>query len=358
METIETYQRALEHTLATGERSEFEVQAALPNGNVRTGLCFIAAERAADGRISGAIAVARDITERKRNEAELERHRQHLEKLVEDRTHALSIAKETAEAATRAKSQFLAAASHDLRQPLQAIRLFNDALGMTDLEEKQKRISRNLSKSVNSLSELLNQLLDISRLDAGTIKPQPAAIQAEDLLGIIGSRVRCRFPGEEPEPQSLLPAGRSGIVQRREFAPDPVAQPRRQCREIHGARRSSGGHPAAGRSRTDPGMGHGHRNCLRADGLDIRGILPGRQSGTGSSQGRWLGFGHRQAAEQVARHRGARSLACGQRLRIRTQCAAGQRIERACPRDTASATPEIVAKARLAASGSWSSKMM
>jgi len=68
-----------------------------------------------------------DIDERKRNEAELERHRHHLETLVNDRTLALSIAKETAEAATRAKTDFLAAASHDLRQPLQAIRLFNDA---------------------------------------------------------------------------------------------------------------------------------------------------------------------------------------------------------------------------------------
>jgi PAS domain S-box-containing protein len=128
-----------------------------------------------------------DIDERKRNEAELARHRHHLEKLIEERTLALSIAKETAEAATRAKTHFLAAASHDLRQPLQAIRLFNDALTMTGLDEKQKRIGRNLSKAVNSLSELLNDLLDISRLDAGIIEPHPGVIQAEDLLGMIGA---------------------------------------------------------------------------------------------------------------------------------------------------------------------------
>ena len=169
------------------------MQIAPPGDNVRTGLCFIVAERAADGRISGAISVTRDITERKRNEAELERHRHHLEKLVEDRTLALSIAKETAEAATRAKSHFLAAASHDLRQPLQAIGLFNDALAMTALDEKQKRISRNLSKSVNSLGDLLNELLDLSRLDAGMIEPQPVVIQAEDLLGMIGAEFDAAF---------------------------------------------------------------------------------------------------------------------------------------------------------------------
>ncbi|GEM_PF-1772056 len=128
-----------------------------------------------------------DITERKGNEAELERHRHHLEELVEDRTAALSIAKETAEAATRAKTHFLAVASHDLRQPLQAIRLFNDTLAMSGLDERQTKIGSSLAKSVNSLNELLDELLDLSRLDAGIIEPQPVVIQADDLLGIIGA---------------------------------------------------------------------------------------------------------------------------------------------------------------------------
>ncbi len=148
--------------------------------------------RQADGSVL-AHGIMLDIDERKRSEAELERHRHHLETLVEERTHALSIAKETAEAATRAKTQFLAAASHDMRQPLQAMRLFNDALTMTRLDEKQKELSRNLSKSANSLGELLNQLLDMSRLDAGTIKPQPVAIQAEELLGTISAEFDAVF---------------------------------------------------------------------------------------------------------------------------------------------------------------------
>jgi signal transduction histidine kinase len=133
----------------------------------------------------GAISIGHDITERNRNQAELERHRHHLEKLVEERTHALSIAKETAEAATRAKSHFLAAASHDLRQPLQAIGLFNQALTMTSLDERQVAISNNLTKSVNCLSELLNKLLDLSRLDAGIIQPYSVVIPATDLLEMI-----------------------------------------------------------------------------------------------------------------------------------------------------------------------------
>jgi PAS domain S-box-containing protein len=142
--------------------------------------------RQADGSILWH-GIMLDIDERKRYEAELERYRQHLEQLVEERTHALSIAKETAEAATQAKSRFLAAASHDLRQPISAIGLYNDALALSGLSEGQKRLSHNLTKSISSLGEMLNELLDISKLDAGKLEPQPAVIQSVELLGTIAS---------------------------------------------------------------------------------------------------------------------------------------------------------------------------
>ena len=162
--------------------------------------------RQADGSILWH-GIMLDIDERKRNEAELERHRQHLEKLVEDRTHALSIAKETAEAATRAKSQFLAAASHDMRQPLQAIILFNETLAMTRLDKEQTRISNHLSKSVTSLGDLLDELLDLSRLDAGMIEPQLAVIQAGDLLGMIGDEFDGVFRGKNLSLRLFCPLG-------------------------------------------------------------------------------------------------------------------------------------------------------
>lgn len=65
----ETYQLALEHTLATGERSEVELQIPASSGDMRANLIFIAAERAADGQILGAITIGHDITERKQAEA-------------------------------------------------------------------------------------------------------------------------------------------------------------------------------------------------------------------------------------------------------------------------------------------------
>jgi len=106
----------------------------------------------------------RDITERKRTEA------------------ALLAAKQVADNANRAKTRFLAAASHDLRQPVQAINLFLDALAQTELSDEQREISGYLGLSVRSLRELLNTLLDISQLDAGAVKPELAAISIENLF--------------------------------------------------------------------------------------------------------------------------------------------------------------------------------
>lgn len=111
--------------------------------------------------------IVTDITERKRIEAEL------------------IAAKQAAENASLAKSRFLAAASHDLRQPIQAIGLFNNALVRTGLSKEQKRISDYLSQSAHSLGDLLGALLDISRLDAGVVKPSPEAIQVETLFNKI-----------------------------------------------------------------------------------------------------------------------------------------------------------------------------
>jgi signal transduction histidine kinase len=94
----------------------------------------------------------------------------------------LTAEKEKAEAATRAKSHFLAAASHDLRQPAHALRLFVSSLGA--LAEKGVAVEAprlngivlKMQASLRGLSRLLNGLLDISRLDAGVVKPEKRSL--------------------------------------------------------------------------------------------------------------------------------------------------------------------------------------
>ncbi len=99
-------------------------------------------------------SVIRDVTNRKRMEAEI------------------IAAQEAAERANKANSAFLAAASHDLRQPVQALSLLNGALRRTVKDDRALEMIEHQENSLTAMTNLLNSLLDISRLDAGAITPE------------------------------------------------------------------------------------------------------------------------------------------------------------------------------------------
>ena len=84
---------------------------------------------------------------------------------------ALTAARDEAERANRAKSAFLAAASHDLRQPLQTLHLLNAVLSKTARDEQAARAVERQGRSLEAMTDLLNSLLDISKLESGAIKP-------------------------------------------------------------------------------------------------------------------------------------------------------------------------------------------
>lgn len=90
--------------------------------------------------------------------------------------------KEEAERASIAKSRVLAAASHDLRQPVHAAALFIDSLKHSQLDERQQRTVDYLDQSVGSVRDLLNGLLDISKLDAGAVSPRFETFGVHELL--------------------------------------------------------------------------------------------------------------------------------------------------------------------------------
>ncbi|WP_033920996.1 PAS-domain containing protein [Sphingomonas sp. 37zxx] len=107
------------------------------------------------------------------------RARAELEARVTERTAELTRLNEQLALATRDKTRFLAAASHDLLQPLHAARLFSAALGR---ETGAHRLVERVDKSIAAAEQLLRALLDISKLDAGGIEPAPQAIDVRPLL--------------------------------------------------------------------------------------------------------------------------------------------------------------------------------
>jgi len=109
---------------------------------------------------------------------------------LESERQEVALARDKAEAANRAKSRFLAAASHDLRQPLHALSLFSAALTLPASEGDTGEIGRSINQSVLSLSALVDSLLDISKLDAGAIKPQLQRVNVRDLTGRIEADIR------------------------------------------------------------------------------------------------------------------------------------------------------------------------
>ncbi|WP_138381139.1 ATP-binding response regulator [Luteithermobacter gelatinilyticus] len=103
---------------------------------------------------------------------------------------ALRIAKQQAEEANQSKTKFLATASHDLRQPLNAARLFlgsleNDSLGDTETDIPRLETVKRIGAALDALDDLLSVLLNISQLDAGGIKPNFHHFPVQDLLNRI-----------------------------------------------------------------------------------------------------------------------------------------------------------------------------
>jgi len=90
--------------------------------------------------------------------------------------------RDRAEEANHAKSRFLAAASHDLRQPLHTVSLFSAALALQKTDPRSQQLGREIGTAIQSLGSLLDALLDISKLDADAVRPEPSRFALEKFL--------------------------------------------------------------------------------------------------------------------------------------------------------------------------------
>ncbi|MDD2741407.1 MAG: ATP-binding protein, partial [Rhodocyclaceae bacterium] len=133
------------------------------------------------------LGVGIDISERKQAEAELKQHRDHLEELVTNRTQELALAKEAAETANVAKSAFLANMSHEIRTPLNAITGMAYILRRSGLTPQQADKLDKIEGAGNHLLEIINAVLDLSKIEAGKFTLDDAPIHIEAMLGNITS---------------------------------------------------------------------------------------------------------------------------------------------------------------------------
>ncbi len=164
------------------------------------------------GQVLGVFAAARDITARKRAEAELQQYHQHLEELVEERTMELSAAKEAAEIANIAKSSFLANMSHEIRTPLNAIVGMTNLIRRSGVSLAQEERLRKIENAGQHLLEIINAVLDLSKIEAGkfTLEETDVSIGsiAANVVSMLADKAHAKnlqmLIEHQPHPHRLL----------------------------------------------------------------------------------------------------------------------------------------------------------
>ena len=183
-------------TLRSGESWHGELINRRTDGSTYTALLTAVPLRQSDGRISNYLQLHDDISEQKRLAAELELHRNHLEEQVASRTAELRVARQQADAANQSKSAFLANMSHEIRTPMNAIIGMNELLRRDPTTPEQAQRMDKIAQASQHLLALINDILDLSKIEAGKVVLEDVPFQLATVLdhvaSIIGEAARSK----------------------------------------------------------------------------------------------------------------------------------------------------------------------
>ena len=181
---------AMWDTLTSGQSWSGELCNQRKDGSEVIELARISPLSQPDGTISHYVAIQEDITEKKKLSEELEKHRNHLEELVKQRTGELAKARQRAEAANQAKSSFLANMSHEIRTPMTAIIGLTALLMQDETEPERSNKLASINAAADDLLAIINDILDLSKIEAGKLSLNPSDFhlnaifdQIQSLLG-------------------------------------------------------------------------------------------------------------------------------------------------------------------------------
>ena len=135
------------------------------------------------------LGISRDITEQKRADEELQRHREHLEEMILERTAELVVAKEQADAANQAKSDFLANMSHEIRTPMNAILGMSYLALQSGLAPQQLHYVQRVHGAAESLLGIINDILDFSKIEAGKLDIEAIDFNLGDVMDSLANLV-------------------------------------------------------------------------------------------------------------------------------------------------------------------------